>query len=321
MNKVKFLMFAVVATLAAACVEDPKMDGSAQGEVAVATKIVNTSENAAKGELVLYVDDATAEQWSVEKAITRSSDSALAAIAQEVGAESVEQVFNMAMNADVKRARGMHRWFVVKFDQEANLDVVAQKFAELPSVSKIQFSTTPKRPQAAARPVKEVMPITRADEMPYNDPMLTLQWHYDNRGSKSISQTAKEGEDIGAFGAWQYTAGNREVVVAVVAHQILRLLHLGAGEHHLRQDAAVLGTDSLHLVVRDTVHSHIAGHPALDHSLCVGQGVVLFKSGLMAVIAAHGLHQDKKAIVHDDSPLFSLFRPGCIPASGLQVPV
>ena len=126
MNKVKFLMFAVVATLAAACVEDPKMDGSAQGEVAVATKIVNTSENAAKGELVLYVDDATAEQWSVEKAITRSSDSALAAIAHEVGAESVEQVFNMAMKADVKRARGMHRWFVVKFDQEANLDVVAQ---------------------------------------------------------------------------------------------------------------------------------------------------------------------------------------------------
>ena len=76
-------MFAVVATLAAACVEDPKMDGSAQGENAVVTKIVNTSENASKGELILYVDDATAELWSAEKAITRSSDSALASIAQE----------------------------------------------------------------------------------------------------------------------------------------------------------------------------------------------------------------------------------------------
>ena len=208
-------MFAVVATLAAACVEDPKMDGSAQGENAVVTKIVNTSENASKGELILYVDDATAELWSAEKAITRSSDSALASIAQEVGAESVEQVFNMAMNAEVKRARGMHRWFVVKFDQEANLDVVAQKFAQLPSVSKIQFSTIPQRPQVAARPIKEV-PMTRVEEMPYNDPMLSLQWHYDNRGSKKISQTAKEGEDIGAFGAWQYTTGNREIIVAVV---------------------------------------------------------------------------------------------------------
>lgn len=208
-------MFAVVATLAAACVEDPKMDGSAQGDNAVVTKIVNTSENASKGELILYVDDATAELWSAEKAITRSSDSALASIAQEVGAESVEQIFNMAMNAEVKRARGMHRWFVVKFDQEANLDVVAQKFAQLPSVSKIQFSTIPQRPQVAARPIKEV-PMTRVEEMPYNDPMLSLQWHYDNRGSKKISQTAKEGEDIGAFGAWQYTAGNREIIVAVV---------------------------------------------------------------------------------------------------------
>ena len=215
MNKIKFLMFAVVATLAAACVEDPKMDGSQQGDVAVATKIVNTPVNATQGELILYVDDATADEWCAEKVITRSSDSALAAIAQEVGAESVEQVFNMAMNADVKRARGMHRWFVVKFDEEADLAVVAHKFAQFPSVSKIQYNTTPERPQVAARPAKEV-PVTRSTDMPYNDPMLSLQWHYDNRGSKSISQIAKEGEDIGAFGAWEFTKGNREVIVAVV---------------------------------------------------------------------------------------------------------
>ena len=215
MNKVKFLSFAMVALLAAACVQEPEMEGSEQSAKSATAKIVNTPENAIQGELILYVDEATAQLWSESGSLTRSGNEQMSDIAASIGAESVEQVFNMSINGELKRAQGLHRWFVVKFNADTQLDVAAEKLAEMSVVSTVQYNKLMQRPKNAARPVVE-RPATRANEMPYNDPMLPLQWHYNNTGDKSISQFAKKGEDIGAFGAWEYTKGNREVIVAVV---------------------------------------------------------------------------------------------------------
>lgn len=216
MNKVKFLTIAVVATLLTACVADPVTDGNPSEEKGVVAKIVNTPDNAAKGEIILYVDDATAKLWSEHKSITRSGDASMVALASELGIDKVEQVFNMKVNTEEKMARGMHRWFAVSFSEDMDLSFVAEKFAEEPSVSKIQYSKICHRPSVTAHPVSEAQ-LTRSDsDAPYNDEMLSLQWHYNNKGLKSISPIAKEGEDIGAFGAWKHTAGNREIIVAVV---------------------------------------------------------------------------------------------------------
>ena len=58
-------MFALVAMAATACVADPTMEESAatSTEVAAAKKIVNTSDGALSGEIILYVDEQTAEAW------------------------------------------------------------------------------------------------------------------------------------------------------------------------------------------------------------------------------------------------------------------
>ncbi|MBQ2364330.1 MAG: S8 family serine peptidase [Alistipes sp.] len=220
MNKVKFLSFAMVALLAASCVQEPEMESSKQSLNSAAAKIANTPADAVQGELILYVDEATAKLWSESGSMTRSGNEHMSNIAASIGAESVEQVFNMSINGDLKRAQNLHRWFVVKFDAETQLDVAANKLAEMPEVSTVQYNKLMARPKTAARSVVE-RPATRANEMPYNDPMLELQWHYNNTGSKSISQFAKKGEDIGAFGAWNYTKGNRDVVVAVVDEGVM----------------------------------------------------------------------------------------------------
>ena len=217
MNKVKFSLFALVAIIAASCVADPVMEG--EGVVAEKNpmaKIINSSEDAVAGELILYVDEQTADAWSINT--TRSGNSMLDAVAEELGVESVKPVFNMAVNADLKRAQGMHRWYVVKFDNEANLDVVAEKFAAISSIDRVQFSTVVDKPQISATPVSvSDVNVTRVGETEYfDDPMLYLQWHYNNRGYQSFFPGAKEGEDIGAYGAWDYTTGNSEVIVAVV---------------------------------------------------------------------------------------------------------
>ncbi len=214
MIKTKFLVVAAALTLGMACVQDPEMETVKHSETSIEAKFVNTSEGASKGELILYVDDATAQKWMNAKEATRSGNAALDQVAEELGAESIEQLFNLSINAEKKIERGMHRWFIVKFDAELNIDQAATKYAELSEVSRVQFSTAIKRPEVSAVPVPEE-DVTRAASGSFNDPMLYRQWHYDNDGSVAF-QDAKEGEDIGAARAWKFTTGNPEVIVAVV---------------------------------------------------------------------------------------------------------
>ena len=214
MIKTKFLVVATALTLAAACVQDPEMDSVKQTETSVEAKFVNTSEGAVNGELLLYVDDATAQSWMGAKEATRSGNIALDQVAEELDARSIEQLFNLSINAEKKIERGMHRWFIVKFDQEMDIDQAAKKYAEMPQISRVQFNTTISRPEVTAVPADEVA-MTRAAGGSFNDPMLYKQWHYINDGTVAF-QNAKVGEDIGAEGAWKYTTGNPEVIVAVV---------------------------------------------------------------------------------------------------------
>lgn len=216
MNKVKFSLFALVAFFAASCVEDPAMEGEGvAAEKNPIAKIVNSSEGAVAGELILYVDEETADAWTVST--TRSGNAQLDAVAEELGVESIAPVFNMNINGDAKRAQGMHRWFVVEFDEKADVEQVAQKFAAVSSVKRVQYCTTIERPDVKAVPVSpEEVAQTRSGEEFFNDEMLALQWHYNNKGQQSIYPGAKEGEDIGAYAAWKYTTGNPQIIVAVV---------------------------------------------------------------------------------------------------------
>ena len=193
------------------------MEESANDAVVnVAKKFVNTSENAANGELILFVSEEAAETLTAAESATRSGIDALDALAIEFGAKSIEPVFNMAINGDAKRAYDLHRWFVVKFNDECNIENAADKFASLSDIKRVQYSTIMARPSVKAAPAEEML-ATRADDvMPFDDPMLELQWHYNNQGWSSICPESVEGEDINVFDAWNYTTGSSEVIVAVV---------------------------------------------------------------------------------------------------------
>jgi subtilisin family serine protease len=162
---------------------------------------------------MLFVDEETADAWAT---VTRSGGDALTAVANELEVNSLEPVFNLAINGEEKRAYNLHRWFVVKFDEEADLEAIAEKFAARADVKRVQYSTILTRPKLTVFPADEVAATRATDVMPFNDPMLELQWHYNNQGLKSIHKNSKEGEDVNAFAAWEYCTGNKEVIVAVV---------------------------------------------------------------------------------------------------------
>ena len=193
-------------------------ESATQTQETIAKKIINSPEGAAKGELVLFVSEELANVWSNAEVATRSGMENIDAVAMEFDAETIRPVFNMNINGDKKRAQDLHRWFVVEFDEDADLETVANKYAANKEISRVQYATLLARPAVKAYPVDEVV-ATRAEDdadMPFDDPMLELQWHYRNVGDNSLYRTAKEGEDINVFPAWKYTAGSKQVVVAVV---------------------------------------------------------------------------------------------------------
>ena len=221
MIKTKFLMIAMILTLGMACVQDPEMESSKTYEQSIEAKYVNTSDDAANGSLILYVEEDTAQMWLSSPAATRSGDSVLDQVANELGATSIEPLFNLMVHADDKIARGMHRWFVVKFDESVDIEAAAAKYAVNPQVARVQFNSVIARPKVSAVPVSDEMLTRASSDMPFNDPKLPDQWHYNNVGDKNLYQNVVAGEDIGAFGAWKYTTGHKDVIVAVVDEGVM----------------------------------------------------------------------------------------------------
>ena len=215
MNRTKLFILALAGIFAVSCATD-NVDNAASTSVdaALLKKFVNTPEEAIKGELIIYVDDATAEQLESAEVATRSGVTALDAVLMEIGAENIEQVFNLKVNAERKRERGMHRWFTVSMSEDADLDVVAKALAKLDVVERVQFANRVVIPNEQPTEITS-FEATRATNLPFNDPMLSEQWHYNNDGSVDFPN-AKAGADINLFDAWELTTGRPDVIVAVV---------------------------------------------------------------------------------------------------------
>ena len=208
------IVFAVLCgVLVVSCVQDPKFEPTPTTKPA--NKIIGNADMALSGELIIYVDDATANAWHNASSPTRAGVVAFDAVAAELGVESVRPVFNMAINADKKRERGMHRWFVVEFAEDTPVESVAQRYAAMKEVERVEYAMAFVRPEVNVVPV-ESLPATRSESEPFNDPMLPLQWGLHNEGSSEIFSTAYAGADINAYEAWKYATGNPKVVVAVV---------------------------------------------------------------------------------------------------------
>ena len=215
MNRTKLLLLALVAMFVASCATDT-VDQGVTAESIAAKKFVNTSEEAIAGELIIYVDEATAEQLLVSECATRSGVSSLDGFAVEVGATELKPVFNLKVNAERKRELDMHRWFTVRFSEDTNLDVAAKRLAECEVVERVQFATRISQPKVTATEIDPAqMATTRAEGVPFDDMLLPKQWHYNNNGTVDFPN-AKAGADINLFAAWELTTGRPDVVVAIV---------------------------------------------------------------------------------------------------------
>ena len=196
-------------------------------EAKAASKLVFSSKNAVRGELlVCFGEEAVAGIESSVMQVTRSGGVATRsgiadfdAVLGSIGVKALQRLFPVdERNEERTRAAGLHRWYVVEFDDAADLDKAALDMARIAEVSKVEFNQQLMHVhEGRVIPLAETgaAPQTRA-AVGFNDPHLGKQWHYINTGDKSIYSKIKAGADVNCDEAWQLCTGDPRVIVAVV---------------------------------------------------------------------------------------------------------
>lgn len=138
----------------------------------------------------------------------------LDSIVKRIGATSMERLFPPAGKYEARtRAAGLHRWYIVHFDKNIPVTRARNDFSRLPEIEYTEPVQVLIPLGGKAIPAEQTFSPTTKAQMPFNDPQLAGQWHYNNEGTLPISVS---GADINLFSAWQITHGSRNVIVSVV---------------------------------------------------------------------------------------------------------
>ena len=171
------------------CVREP-IEGGAEGGTALSKIVSPTSEPVAGMLLVRLADAGSAEELEMVAGL----------------AVKTTPIFRASNHSE------LNRWFLLTFDKDADVNMVARAVAEQSCVERVEFERVFKPAKCEHKPFTGE--ATRATTMPMNDTYLASQWHYNNDGSLGNYCTA--GADINLFNAWKYTTGDKRIIVAVI---------------------------------------------------------------------------------------------------------
>lgn len=140
---------------------------------------------------------------------------ALDASVRQVKAMSFKRVFPYSAKYEDQMAQfGLDRWYEVTFDETINPKDAQRIFSQTAGVQvatcKVPMVLKENGTYKVAEPLSDEV---RPSSMPFNDPRLSSQWHYNNTG---VLGTSKVGADINLFKAWEITTGNSNTLVAVI---------------------------------------------------------------------------------------------------------
>lgn len=135
--------------------------------------------------------------------------------AGKVKARSIKRAFPYAPQYEAQMAKsGLDRWYEVEFDESINPMEAASVFRNTIGVqtANCKVPMVLLEGEGAFKKV-DMSAVTRSSDLPFNDPRLSAQWHYNNDGSLAGS---KAGADINLFEAWKTTTGTKDVLVAII---------------------------------------------------------------------------------------------------------
>ncbi len=129
--------------------------------------------------------------------------------AQKVQATNMYRLFPYDAKYEAKlHKHGLDLWYVVEIPNEVDPNYAIAQFKQLNDVAIAEvehekvlmpYTVTEYTPHASTN-----------DALPFNDPMLKDQWHYNNTGQFGYSDA-----DINLFNAWKTTTGENNIIVSV----------------------------------------------------------------------------------------------------------
>lgn len=133
------------------------------------------------------------------------------------GVSSINPVFVSVKGKEALEAQfGLDRWYSIDVNDPEKLDDVMLSVASQGFVSTVEYNSLSEAPTQKAIPAYQEV-ATKAEDSPFNDPLLIDQWHYRNMGSAAYSRNAVKGADVNVYDVWKnLCTGDPSIIVAVI---------------------------------------------------------------------------------------------------------
>lgn len=196
----KYLLPLVILMALWSCTKENTDDATSASTTSVEQELKKEATEYIPGTAVVKFDDNMISliegDVSNGKVVTKSM--ALNQALDELGITSMERMFPNAGEFEPRtRAAGLHKWYIIKYQQDITLTKADDTFSSMPGVEYVEGQHK-----------------IKLDALPFNDPQGLLQWQYQNTGS---GEGWKAGADINVVPVWNsYTTGNPDVIVSVV---------------------------------------------------------------------------------------------------------
>lgn len=138
-------------------------------------------------------------------------------LAATYGATQMKRLFRYDPKFEHKlQKHGLHLWYEVSYSGRADVMTVTSQYNNLSEVELAEpvyeASLIGGEPRfLSEEEVTTLLSTNRSENMPFNDPYLPMQWHYNNTGQTG----GYVGADINLFEAWNTSVGSSDVIVSI----------------------------------------------------------------------------------------------------------
>jgi len=163
-----------------------------------------------------YVPSAKGLSLNTKKGVVITGIKSLDAVNTNYNVTGMKRVFPYSPKFEDRHVKhGLHLWYEINFGTKASPASIAETYRNLPEIEISETITIPVLSDGSGSPAYySVTSDTddRSDALPFDDPYLKKQWHYNNYGQTGGTL----GSDINLFNAWEINHGANNIIVAVM---------------------------------------------------------------------------------------------------------
>lgn len=150
----------------------------------------------------------------MHKGVVQSGISQIDALNMNYDAYEMVRLFRYSPKFEAKhRKYGLHLWYEIRFKEAAAAKKVAMNYSGISGVQIAEPVYHVELKDGAGDATVVPLSSSRSSVLPFNDPSLIDQWHYNNDGIYVDGST--EGADINLFKAWETTTGSSDIIISI----------------------------------------------------------------------------------------------------------